>query len=629
MPKSLEQRAALFLVTFLATSLARAEAPLRLADLADLSLEQLSGVTVTSASRREERLVDAPASIFVITNEDIRRSGATNLFEALRLAPNLQVVAGDANQYIATARGGLFGTANKMLMLVDGRTVYTPLFAGVFADAQDLMLADIDRIEVISGAGGTLWGTNAVNGVINVITKTGQRTQGAYVSALGGDAAKRVEARYGAPLGDTGAFRVYALYDNRSANELENGASAHDSSERIQGGFRGGTIRGDLRAVVQGDAYRANVDNLGGPRDISGGNLRGRMSRTLAPGSELMVQAYYDRTERRHAGSFEETMDTVEAEAQHALRYGRANQFVWGGSYRVQDDHTTPTPVLGFWPANRTLRTGSLYAQDEHTLSEAWRATLGLRAEHNVYTGLEWLPTLRLAWSYAPEQMLWSSLSRAVRSPSRIDRDLVVPGFPPFVVTANDTFASEIANVAELGWRGRVGARGTVSLTAFHHRFDDLRTLEPGPGGLALMNGGEGRTSGVEGWGDLRLHERLRLVGGFVAMSNKFELKPGHVDLSSDKIGNNPKRTATLRALWNATPTVEADVGLRYSAALPNPVVPAYTVVDVRLGWRLQRDLDVSVGVRNLFDREHAEIGAPASRAVFGRTSFLRVTWSP
>lgn len=602
---------------------------MQLADLADLSLEQLANVTVTSASRREERLIEAPASIFVITSEDIRRAGVTRLPEALRLAPNLQVVRGDANQYIISARGGLFGTANKMLVLVDGRTLYTPLFAGVFWDAQAVMLEDVDRIEVISGPGGTLWGTNAVNGVVNIMTKNARRTQGTLVTVVGGGSQRRAEARYGGSMADGGAFRVYSLYDNRPSTELASGASAHDASERWQAGFRADWQRGDGSSTVQGDAYGANVDNLGGKRDLSGGNVRGRWVRNVNAGSDVTLQAYYDRAARMHAGSFQETLATAEVELQHALRYGRANEFVWGASYRIADDRTAATPVLGFMPGERVMRMATAYAQDERALGERLRATLGLRAEHNVYSGLEWLPNLRLTYAISPDQVLWTSLARAVRSPARIDRDLVVPGMPPYLINANESFKGEVADVAELGWRGRAGNRGTISLTAFHHRFDDLRTLGTAGSALVIQNGGKGRSSGLEGWGDFTLMPTWRLVGGFVAMSNDFEVKQGYVDLSSDKMGNNPRRTASLRSLWNVTPSHELDLGVRHVSALPNPAVPAYTVLDARAGWRASSQLDLSLLVTNLFDRRYAEFGTPAQRTSFERNILLRVTWTP
>ncbi len=530
-----------------------------------------------------------------------------------------------------SARGGLFGTSNKMLVLVDGRTVYTPLFAGVFWDAQAIMLADVERIEVISGPGGTLWGTNAVNGVINIITKPSSATQGAFVSASGGNMLRRADARFGGTMGEGASYRVYSFYDDRKADELASGDAARDAADRWQAGFRADWERATGVSTLQGDVYRANVDNLGGGRDLSGGNLRGRWTYLVADRSELSLQGYVDQTSRRHEGTFEERLQTAEVEVQHAWRHGARGRFVWGAAHRAVRDHTVTMPTLGFWPPDRAMQVTSLYAQDEFGLSPAWSATVGVRAEDTTYTGVEWMPQLRLEFIPAPDHVFWSSLSRAIRSPSRIDRDLVVPGAPPYVIGPDDAFHSERADVAELGWRGRGPWGTTLSLTAFHHRFDDLRTLEPGGPVSAyhIENGGRGRTSGVEGWAEARLHPAWRLVGGFVAMSNVFELQPGHVDLSSDKLGNNPRRTALLRSLWNVTPAHELDVTTRYMSRLPNPDVPAPAVTDVRAGWHISRDLDLSVVVNDVFTRRYAEAGAAAQRALFGRSAFVRLSWAP
>ncbi len=599
------------------------------ADLADYSLEQLAGVRVTTVSRREERLVDAPASIFVMTAEDIRRSGATSLGQVLRLAPNLMVVRGDQNQFIASARGGLAGTANKMLVLVDGRTVYSPLFSGVFWDAQDVVLEDIDRIEVISGPGSTLWGTNAVNGVINIITKTARETQGGLGVAYAGGDERGVVARTGSALGGGGAWRAYGKYAKRDDLALASGASAHDASERWQAGFRSDWGAGRAQSTFQGDVYQAHVDYLGGPRDLSGGNLLARWRTTYASGSQLMVQAYYDRTEREHQGSFRETRDTYDLEALHTLARRRGHELAWGGGLRSSRDRTQKTPVLAFLPASRDLRVATLFGQDEIALAPALHLTAGVRAEHNSYTGLEWLPNLRLAWEAAPSHLVWAALTRTVRSPSRIDRDLVVPGMPPYVLVSNDSFRSEKANVAELGYRARFAADATLSLTAFHHEFRDLRTVEPGAAGLVVANGADGRLSGLEAWGDWMVRPGWRLVGGFTVMTQETSLDPGHTNLSDPPLGNNPRRTAMLRSLWNVTPEHELDLAWRYQGRLETPEVPAYGVLDARLGWRPSAQLDVSLLVANVFDREHREFATASQGAVFGRSVLLKVTWSP
>ncbi|HEX3097977.1 MAG TPA: TonB-dependent receptor [Usitatibacter sp.] len=606
---------------------AAAEGAVRVADLADYSLEQLANLKVTSVSRREERLVEAPASIFVITAEDIRRSGATSVGEALRLAPNLTVIRGDASQYIASARGGLAGTANKMLVLVDGRTIYSPLFSGVFWDAQDLVLEDIDRIEVISGPGSTLWGTNAVNGVINILTKTAAQTRGTLAVAYGGTDERGATVRVGAPFANGGAYRVYAKYAERNSLALPTGPSAHDASERVQSGFRADWAGGAANTTVQGDAYRANVDNLGGPRDLSGANLLGRWRSVLDSGSEILLQAYYDHTERTHQGSFEEKLDTLDVDFVHTLRALGHHEVNWGAGYRASRDRTAVTPVLALVPQDRTLPIATAFAQDELAVTPAFHLTAGLRAEHNVYTGLEWLPNLRFSWDLTPDHLAWGALTRTVRSPSRIDRDLVVPGSPPFVIVNNDTFQSEVADVAELGYRARLLPGASVSITAFHHRLRNLRTLEPGDGALEVSNGAHGRISGVEGWADWTVTPEWRLVGGFIAMNEETTLDPGHVNLTEPPLGNNPKRTASLRSLWNVTPDWEFDLAWRYQGRLESPAVPSYTVADARLGWRISRRLDASLLVANALDRRHVEFSGAA--AELRRSALVRLTWTP
>ena len=600
----------------------------QLADLADLSLEQLTQVTVTSASRREQRLVEAAASIYVISRDDIRRSGATSLPEVLRLAPNLQVMRGDTSQYVVSARGGLTTTANKMLVLVDGRTVYTPLFSGVFYDAIALALEDIERIEVISGPGSTLYGTNAVNGVINVISRSARDTRGTLVAGMAGDDERGLQLRHG--WGSrTSALRVYGRYFDRDDHRLASGASARDEARRGNLGLRGDWERGIDSLVFSAETYRADVNNLGGEREMSGGHALGRWRRSYGADSELWVQAYAERAKRMHAASFDETRNSFHAEAQRSFPLGDIHRVALGADYRVSDDETATTQALGFVPPNRTLSFTSVYAQDEIVLGPRTRVTVGLRAERNSYTGVEWLPNLRLAMTLAPEHFAWGAYSHTVRSPSRLDRDLTVPGFPPFVVVNNQAFESEVANVAELGYRANITRAMTLSLTAFHHRFNNLRTLEPATGSSRMLaNAGEGTVSGLEGWGDFRPTSNWRLAWGFTWMRDRFSLPPGRVNLAENPLGNNPRRTASLRSQWNVGSTVEVDLMLRYVARLSNPVVPSYTEMNARVGWRLTPQLELSLAGANLLDREHSEFNTPAVRAVFDRSVLAKAAWT-
>src|SRR5713101_4322027 len=399
------------------TGLAAAQ-PGRSAELADLSLEELANLEITSVSRRAERLSDAPASIFVITGDDIRRSGATSLPEALRLAPNLEVARVDSRQYSISARGFNNTIANKLLVLIDGRTVYTPLFSGVFWDAQDTLLEDVDRIEVISGPGATLWGANAVNGVINVITRRATETQGTLLVAGAGNLERGVAARQGVKLGADGAFRVYGKISDRDPTSRADGTSVQDSWNSGQAGFRAdwGTAAGAF--TLQGDAYRGTIDQAApGDIRISGGNVLARWARQLSGGDRVQVQAYFDNTDREIPGTFAERLNIFDVEFQHGLHVGQQHSVIWGGGHRRADDHVSNTAAIAFLPADRNLRWGNLFAQDEIALrGDQLRLTLGTKAQSNPYTGTEFLPSARIAWKPDASRLVWSALSRAVRA---------------------------------------------------------------------------------------------------------------------------------------------------------------------------------------------------------------------
>ena len=381
-------------------------------------------------------------------------------------------------------------------------------------------------------------------------------------------------------------------------------------------------------ATLQAEVYGADVDNLGGAREMSGGHILGRWQKHLGADASFSVQGYYDRTERLHAGSFDEKRDTVDIEMQHASRPWEAHRVTLGGGYRASRDTSPAFAALRFIPESRTLTLASLFAQDEIVFSPALRATLGLRAERNAYTGLEWLPNVRLSYSLTSDDAVWAALTRTVRSPSRLDRDLVVPGLQPFLLINNDTYDSEIANVAELGYRGNIGRYMSLSFTAFHHRFKDLRTLESRGANLVFANAAEGRVSGLEGWGDLRPSIDWRLVWGFTFMREKLEIYPGRVNLTDSPLGNNPRRTALLRSLWNVTPAMQLDLMARYVGSLPNPAVPSYTELNARLGWRASRSLELALVAVNALGRDHVEFGTPAQRAVFEPSYFVRASWT-
>jgi iron complex outermembrane receptor protein len=355
-------------------------------DLADLSLEELARIEVTSVSRRPEQLSHAAASIYIITGEAIRHSGASSLPEALRLAPNLQVARLDSNSYAITARGFNNAIGNKLLVLIDGRTVYASFFSGVLWDQQDVMLEDVERIEVISGPGATLWGANAVNGVINVITKAAADTPGGLVSVRGGNRENGASLRYGTAIGDSGHLRVYAKSTRQENSRTASGQSVADGSTRDQLGFRSEWLGAGGKVTLQGDAYQGKTDDRGffgpfalGPLKVSGSNLVARWTRQFSNGSDLQVQAFYDHMKREDALLYRPEAEVSDIEFQHGLLLGAANKLLWGGGYRRAHDDIRPGVFFGFVPASRTLVSKNLFVQGEFKLHPTLELTLGLK----------------------------------------------------------------------------------------------------------------------------------------------------------------------------------------------------------------------------------------------------------
>ena len=609
-------------------------------DIADLTLEQLNEIVVTSVSRQEERLSNAAASLFVISATDIRRSGARSLPEALRLAPNLEVARVDARNYAISARGFNNPFANKLLMLVDGRSVYSPFFSGVFWDAQSVVMEDIERIEVISGPGSTIWGVNAVNGVINVITRHARDSQGALLSVAASGGEGDASVRFGGRLGSRGYYRAYAQYMAAEDTETAAGVNTYTGMQRRQAGFRADweLARGSL--ALSGDAYQANLGQLN-TRDIrlSGANLVGRYTRRMDEGSALRLQLVLDHIERNQPNAYVDRLDTVELEGQHDVQLG-LHKLSWGGGYRHSRDENTPGPGFGFWPYRRSMHWGNLFAQDEIALTQTVRLTGGLKAEHNTYTGAELLPTLRLAWSPDARHTAWGALSRTVRSPSRIDRDFVAPpkpltigGVPRFVIGTSPEFESETANVLELGYRAQPAARWSWSVAAWYADYDKLRTLEPNPapgpyrGNIEFRNLAEGHTRGIEFWARWQPALRWRLNAGLVVQDIDTRLKPGSKDATTaGLVINDPHSYWQLRSSHEIGEHMQLDWTLRYNGSMPKPYVPSYHELDVNWVWKARPNLDVALAGQNLLHARHGEWGGAPGRNVFERRAVLKLT---
>ena len=602
---------------------------LALQNLADLSLEQLSNIEVTSVSGRAEPLQSAAASIYVITVEDIRRSAATSLPEVLRLAPNLQVAQSSAGAYAISARGFNNEIANKLLVLIDGRSIYSNLLSGVFWDANSVMLEDIERVEVISGPGGTIWGANAVNGVINVITREAAATQGTLVSVVRSADGGREAVRWGGTLGESGHIRLYGLSTERDNTRLASGVERLDDARRHQVGFRADLKGGASQLTLQGDAYRGGDAPYSAlaPR-LSGGNLLARWNSRFSDGSPYRLQAYYDRAERDETTQIRNQSTNVDLQFTHEPLMPAGHQLIWGAGYREGRDVDTPSTLVRMNPAERKLSWANLFAQHQMKLGQRWQLTLGAKAERNSYTGFEFLPNARLAFQHSARDMSWVAASRAVRAPSRIDRDFFFPGNAPFLIVGGPNFQSETADVLELGHRGQLGPSLSYSVTAFRQYYKGLRA---GTGTLptTIENQIEGPGQGLEAWAQWQATPAWRLSGGYTTLRKHLRFTSGAAaDATSiPNLGNDPRQQWSLRSSLNLGARSEFDVMVRHVGALPSPAVPRYTAVDARLAMRVSPALELSLLVQNLFDRRHVEFNAAGVASQIERKLYVKAVW--
>lgn len=616
------------------------------ADLADLSIEELANIQVTSVSKRPERLQEAPAAVFVITADDIRRSGADSLPELLRLAPNLHVARINGYAYSISARGLNSGTSvlsNKLLVLVDGRSVYTPMFSGVFWDAQDVLLDDIARIEVISGPGGVQWGLNAVNGVINITTRAARATQGTLLALHGAnDGSAGVAFRQGGTSDAGVAWRAFGKLARRGDSEMVGESRLDDSYRRALVGLRADWDSGSDAFSIVGNVYQGRFDQPApgelatpnGPSDFGrlqsdGANLSARWQRALDDGASLAVQAYLDYTVRKAPPLYTERLTTADLQVQHTLAQAGRHGLVWGANVRHSRDRVGNSRYVAFLPARATQRWASLFVQDQIALDPSWGLTLGGRLEYNHYTGVEWLPSARLSWRASPRHAFWISSARTVRAPSRLDADAWVPGQPPFILRGGPRVRSEVAQVVEFGMRGQPAPALSYSLTLFHHDYDHLRTqeLDPTRSYLVFASLMQGRANGVEAWGSCQALARWRLSAGWTALHQRLHLKPGSNDVAGlNVVRRDPSHTAQLRSSYNLDDARDIDVTLRRAGAMSASRVPSYTALDARFGWRLQPGVALSVYGENL-NGGHTEFGSTTYWAEFERRVGVKVRW--
>jgi len=625
--------------------------------LKKLSLEELVNVQVVSVSRHPEPLAHAASAIQVITAEQIRRSGASTLPEALRLADNLDVARKNAHDWAITARGFNTALANKLLVLIDGRTVYTPLFSGVFWDVQNYPLADIERIEVISGPGGTQWGANAVNGVINIISKHARDTLGGYAEAdTGSKLAGVAGARFGAHPAPDVFVRFYGEYFDHRDERLSGDGNANDGWNLGQAGFRADMDLSKRDTLsVHGDAYSGNEGTVGAPAaDVSGWNIVGRWSRRNDDASASGLQVYYDHTHVRNpapafvvqgntlapAGFLGDDLGTVDIDFQFRSAPGDRDQLEWGLGYRHTHDVVANAPSLAFLPATLDQSLYSAFLQDEIVLGHGAALILGSKLEHNDYTGLEIEPSVRLRWSITADTTLWAAMSRAVRTPSRIDRDLSEPGpgAALVVLTGSDTFVSETVIADELGLRTRLTPRLSGSIAAFYNEYRHVRSTSLTPATLLPLffaNNLEGRTYGVEISADFQVNDAWRLHGGFDPLREHLHVRPGAFDLNAALNETaDPRQRAVLRSSLDLAHGVELDASLRWTASrILNEgstigMVPAYRELDVRLGWHVRPDVEVALVGQNLLHGHHVEYGFPnPARVEIERNIYGKLVW--
>ncbi|MHC1726000.1 MAG: TonB-dependent receptor plug domain-containing protein [Syntrophobacteraceae bacterium] len=635
------------------------------ADLTALTIEELMNVSITSVSKRPMRMSDAAAAVFVITQDDIRRSGATSVPELLRMVPGLEVSRIDASKWAISSRGFSSRFANKLLVLFDGRTVYNPLFSGVFWEHQNYILEDIERIEVIRGPGASLWGANAVNGVINIITKKAKDTQGGLVSAAGGSHEAFGGIRYGGKIDDSTYYRAYSKYYDHRGFPGARGVVRSDAWNYNTSGFRlDRDISPDDSVTVQGDFQQKSSDEtyflpsvfppfsdrFDSFTDFTGGNLLARWNRTLSATSNFQVQAYYDRGELSDR-LFGEKRNTFDIETQHQFKPSGKQTVIWGLGYRFEQDHVRDSFLIHTVP-DHTNNLFSAFVQDEISLDDKVTLTLGSRFEHNTHTGFEIQPNVRLAWTPDKRRVFWTAISRAVRTPSWAEEDLSldVAAIPPsifnplptlVVINGNPDLKSEELYAFEFGHRFMPFEGLSIDITGFYNIYSDLGSNEVGEPfvdpfpiphivlPLTAGSGLHGDTYGFELAADYQVRKWWRLQAAYTFLQMDLEPNSNSTDTTSPEFisGSNPHHQFSIRSAFDLPHKTEFDLWLRFVDALPALNVGSYTTLNARLAWRPVRNLELSIVGQNLLDKKHVEmspdflgtIEAQIERSVYGK----------
>jgi iron complex outermembrane recepter protein len=620
-------------------------------DLTHLDLEDLMNIEVTSVSKKPEKNSEAAAALYVITGDDIQRSGLETIPDALRMAPGVHVARKTANQWAVSVRGFSDQFSNKLLVLMDGRSVYTPLFGGVFWDVQDMLLEDVDRIEVIRGPGGTLWGANAMNGVINILSKSAKDTQGALVTAAGGSEERGAGAvRYGGRVGDGLYYRAYAKYFNRDGGFVPDGEES-DGWQMGRTGFRTDwDVSGHDQLTLQGDYYEGReggfIDpTVAGPDDIvAGGNLLGRFTHKLERGSNVVLQSYYDYTYRDDP-FFRERRNTYDAELQHRVPLPFHQEVVWGLDYRVSADDFRGGPTVELTADSRTIALYSAFLQDEiRFLDDRVRFSVGTKIEHNDFTGFEYQPSARIAGTPLDRHTAWAAVSRAVRTPSRAESDLLVNLEDPATgavirLFGNRRLDSEKLLAYEAGYRFPVAAALFLDVTAFYNDYRDVLsaapqspTFDPADPGTPIFrvietNHTKGQIYGAEAAVDAKLADFWQLRAAYSWLDLEIRPPPGESDyeLSTNSTrGSSPANQVSVRSLVNLPYRTQLDAFFRYVDSLPSQHVDRYFSLDLRIARGFSHGFELSVVGQNLLERHHTEFtgGSDVERAAYGKIAW-------
>jgi iron complex outermembrane recepter protein len=609
-----------------------------LKQLIDLPLEQLFEQSTTTASRKDRYVGDTAAAVFVITEEDIRRSGAVSLDEVLRMAPGVSVTR--FNQFYSHVAVRGFGeAADKLLVLVDGRSIYVPQKSQVLWFAQVMPLDNIARIEIVRGPGGTLWGSNAVNGVINIITKHAEQTLSGRLAAGVGDNVNSVSLRYGDSLSEDSCYRVHLRKIAKGPSRaLDRSGEANDDSSFYHGGFRidRESILPDIFSI-QGNFYRGTLSEgwLDPDSKDSGANLLARWQREYHNGG-WQVQAYYDQVKRDLFQVQQYRADTFDLDFQQRRPVGTGHEVIWGASYRhihqrTQADDYQTTLVVSYDPASRRDQLFSLFAQDEITLrDERVFLTLGAKLEHNDYSGLEWQPNIRLLWHINAAHTFWSAISRAVRVPNftdhdvnyykRIDKQGLILSGP-----GNPDFQAENVIAYEAGIRGKY-EKLSWDAAFYFNRYDKLYMLAHNDPymednflvlPLYIANALDGEMFGAElamSWHGVWTKQKpWKLQLAYTVQKMQLHTKTGYpaalFSFAEGQEGSDPRQQISLRSSWNLSQNWDLDAWLRVSSGLPTYGQASYTNLDMRLSWLVLKNLEVALVGKNLLNASHREAG--------------------